>query len=107
MADQVDDISFVFEIAIAETELSGRLATGVNFLPTFEDPFARTRLACKEASGYGLVGLLQAAHADPPSRYWAAPHGRNVAVAAHLIWPGVEVLDRGKTRLMIPQEMAK
>lgn len=93
-----DGIPFVFEIAVAETRQPGNLITGINFAPTFGDPLAGARLTAGELDDYGLRGLLTAAHVlprwdgdDPPA-----------AVIAHLSCPVVHFLDRGKTRLDLP-----
>ena len=106
VADQINDVPFVFEIAIAETERPGRLSSGVNFSPSFEDPFAGTMLESKHVEGTGLTGLLHALHAYPKRYAFTTGTGHKLAIAAHLIWPGIQVLDRGKTRVVIPQKMA-
>jgi hypothetical protein len=101
VAGEVDGVPFVFEVVVAETERPGRLFHGVNFSPTFEDPLADECQTCDEFTSFGIEGFLEDAHANPRGRS-AVP----TAGAVHLIWPAPEFLDKGKTRLRVPQAMA-
>ncbi|HEX5273262.1 MAG TPA: ATP-binding protein, partial [Gemmataceae bacterium] len=89
-------VCFVVEVALAETRRRGGLYHGVNFSPTFDDPLAGTALPCPEFTAYGVAGFLERAHVPPQT-----------AAAFHLICPVVETLDKGKTRLKVPAEIAR
>ena len=97
----VGDIPFVFEVALAETERPGpRVYHGINFSPTFQDPLANTCLECTEFISYGFDGFISQGSGA------STGHGTTVIAAVHLVCPGLEFLDRGKTRLKVPKEMA-
>jgi len=93
------DVPFVFEVAVAETERPGALFTGINFSPTFSDPFADTMLSCDRFVAQGLRGFLERSHAAPATYY---DPDRRIAAAAHLSCPSLTFLDRGKSRLSVP-----
>jgi hypothetical protein len=88
-------VCYVVEVALAETDRPGGLFHGVNFSPTFDDPLAGTALPAPEFTAYGVAGFLGQAHA--PSR---------TVAAFHLSCPVIETLDKGKTRLKVPGEVA-
>ena len=92
-----DGVCFVVEAALAETERPGRVFHGVNFSPTFDDPLAGTCLGSPEFTAYGVNGFLDRGHASTAQ----------TASAFHLICPVVETLDKGKTRLKVPREVAE
>jgi hypothetical protein len=97
---EVEGIPFVIEAAVAETESEGNFWTGLNFSPTFEDPFANTYFHAPKFYANGLKNFFQNAHITP----WLSgdfPRHRTAA-AVHLVCPSLEFLDRGKTRLKIP-----
>jgi hypothetical protein len=96
----VDGIPFVIEAAVAETAVKGDFWTGINFSPTFEDPFANTAFWGQKFSATGLKNFLQQAHVTPWRDGETAQH--RTAAAVHLICPSLEFLDRGKTRLRVP-----
>jgi hypothetical protein len=102
----IDDIPFVFEIALAETHKSGDLYHAVNFSPTFEDPLANTWMESGEITAHGVRGFLSEAHVSPIEYSFSPVTAANTAAAFHLICPSLQFLDRGKTRLKIPEEMA-
>jgi hypothetical protein len=97
---EVDGLPFIVEMALAETERPGRLFHAVNFSPTFEDPLAGTRLEYEPVYCYGVGSFLAASHASPNQH---DNHGVVTAAAFHLVCPGLEFLDKGKTRLKIPE----
>jgi Topoisomerase 6 subunit A/Spo11, Toprim domain len=102
---EVEGIPFVIEAAVAETKVEGNFWTGLNFSPTFEDPFANTYFRAPKLSASGLKGFFHNAHITP----WLSgdtPRHRTAA-AVHLICPSLEFLDRGKTRLRIPGAMSE
>jgi hypothetical protein len=101
----VDGIPFVIEAAVAETAVRGGFWTGLNFSPTFEDPFANTPFVGPKFSTYGLENFLQRAHVTPWLDGDTARH--RTAAAVHLVCPSLEFLDRGKTRLKVPSTMAE
>ncbi len=102
---EADGIPFAFEVALAETAQPGAFFSGINFSPTFQDPFAIRAFACGEVYGYGALGFLAAGHASPTPHTSMAQHAHTSA-AVHLVCPALEFLDRGKTRLKVPHAMA-
>ncbi len=102
-AGQADGVPFVVEVALAQTARPGRLFHGVNFSPTFDDPLAGTFLRGSEFAAYGVAGFLESGHASPRDRESSV----RAAAAFHLICPGLETLDKGKTRLKVPDEIAE
>jgi hypothetical protein len=99
VAGIADGVPFVFEAAVAETERPGQMFHGVNFSPTFEDPLAGRVLPGTKFYGTGINGFLEVGHANPLSRSTKV----NLATAAHLIWAAPLILDKGKTRLNVPE----
>jgi hypothetical protein len=97
LAGEVNGVCYVVEAALAVTKREGRYFYGVNFSPTFDDPLAGTNLSVPEFSAYGVAGFLTRAHADT----------RRTATAFHLICPVVGTLDKGKTRLKVPEGIAE
>jgi hypothetical protein len=97
----IDGLPFVFEAAVAVTRRPGRLFHGVDFSPTFGDPLAETHLYGKEFSAWGPSNFLEQGHVHPERPN--AP--QETAVAIHLICPALEFLDRGKSRLTVPEAM--
>jgi hypothetical protein len=100
-----DGIPFVIEVAVADTAGEGNFWTGLNFSPTFEDPFANTSFNAPKFYANGLKSFFQQAHITP----WISgdtPRHRTAA-AVHLICPSLEFLDRGKTRLKVPDAISK
>lgn len=96
----IDGLPVGIEAMIAETERPGRLFTGVNFSPTYSDPFARANMTTPEFTTYGLSSML--------SRAYAYPDGEERrAAVVHLTCPALEFLDRGKTNLNLTYEMGK
>src|SRR5207248_1754283 len=59
----LENVPFVFETAVAETDRPGALFHGVNFSPTFEDPLGGTPLHHQQVSAFGVSGFCQTAHA--------------------------------------------
>jgi hypothetical protein len=94
VAGVASGVPYVVEVALAKTERPGRLFHGVNFSPTFDDPLAGTLLQAPEFAAYGVAGFLERGHAT------------RAAAAFHLICPVLETLDKGKTRLKVPQQVA-
>jgi hypothetical protein len=103
VAGEVNGVAFVVEAALAETERPGRLFHGVNFSPTFDDPLAGTWLVADEFTAMGVAGFLERGHANPAHRSRAT----RTAAAFHLICPVLETLDKGKTRLKVPPQVAE
>jgi DNA topoisomerase VI subunit B len=99
----VGGVPYVIEAAVAETRRDGSLFTGVNHSPTFEDPLASTEIGCEEFSSYGVAGFLNRASCHPFSMYEHVP----CAVAFHLVCPALDFLDRAKTRLRVPEQIAR
>jgi DNA topoisomerase VI subunit B len=100
---EVAGIPYVAEVAIAETKRPGQLFHAVNFSPTFDDPLAVTNLPCEEFTAYGVGNFLQRAHASPNHPFLAT----RIAAAFHLVSPALEFLDKGKTRLKVPPQVAQ
>lgn len=103
IAGDVNGVPYVVEVALAETNRDGSLFTGVNFSPTFEDPLASTLLSNEEFTTYRVGSFLTRAHCHPYSAYDHAA----CAVAYHLVCPALDFLDRAKTRLRVPEQIAR
>jgi cation transport regulator ChaB len=99
---EIDKIPYVFEVAVAETKRRGCCFHGINYSPTFQDPFSDTRLELEALTAYGAESFLQQTHAHPISE-----RPTYTAVATHLITPNLVVLDKGKTRTKVPEELAE
>ncbi len=104
IAKEVFGIPFICEAALAETEQTGRIFTGVNFSPTYDDPIADTQLDCKEGYSFGIYNFLNNTYVSPDPEYYQ--YQASTAFAFHLVCPMLEFLDRGKTRLKISKGMA-
>ncbi|MCU7836220.1 MAG: hypothetical protein KZQ83_13340 [gamma proteobacterium symbiont of Taylorina sp.] len=90
----IDNIPFVFEILIAESDITGQYY-GVNHSPTFGDFLAGTRINAGELwASYGVNSAI-GSFFNPDKHI----------VIVHLIGFGLPFLDRGKSKLSIPQEM--
>jgi hypothetical protein len=92
----VDGVPFVIEAAFAETKRPGHIYHGINFSPTYEDPFRNSYLQGVEedASGVGVASFFRTVYCYP-----------HKAAAVHLICPALEFMDRGKTRLSLSQHL--
>lgn len=101
----VDGIPFVFEVIVAETEESGYLFHALNFSPTFDDPLSGNTLSCREFSARSTQDFLRNAHASPIPLVYDYGNPR-ITAAIHLVCPALEFMDRGKTRVTLPREMA-
>jgi hypothetical protein len=95
--DTLDGIPFVFEVFVAETEQPGPIFGGVNFSPTFDDPFAGQQFKTEKLTGYGIRGFLQNAYVRK---------GYTAAVF-HLSCPSLQFLDRGKTHIAKNPELTE
>ncbi|HEY7157265.1 MAG TPA: ATP-binding protein [Gemmataceae bacterium] len=102
VAIEIDNIPYVFEVALAETRKPGRFFHGLNFSPSFEDPFPDTHLAWEDIVAYGAGSFFERAHAHPRSN-----SSCYTAAAIHLTTPNLIVLDKGKTHVKIPEELAE
>jgi hypothetical protein len=102
-----DGIPYVFEVAVAQTNRPGQFFHGVNFSPTFTDPFAGTKLGQdQEVDGYGVAGYLSNAHAFQVDYHYSSPLPFHSAVAMHLVSPALQFRDKGKTHLTVPKDLA-
>lgn len=106
VSGEVNGIPYVVEALLAETERQGSLFTGVNFSPTFEDPLASTYLPGHEFGTYGVAGFLSRARCHPVPG-WEWDRQCHVAAVFHLVSPALDFLDRAKTRLRVPKEIAE
>ena len=102
---ELDGIPYLVEVMVAETEEPGALYHGLNFSPSFGDPihidqFKDKPILAPKFSGYTLGGFLSNAHCMPrkDDYHFCA----RTAVVFHMVSPGFEFLDRGKTRLKLP-----
>jgi hypothetical protein len=89
-------IPFVVEALLAEDD-GAAVLTGVNFSPTFDDPLAATRLQSPEFQTQGVRGFLYRCEATVEDGF---------SLALHIACPSLRFLDRGKTRLETPPELA-
>jgi hypothetical protein len=99
---EANGVCFVVEAALAETERPGWAFHAVNFSPTFDDPLSGTLLSGPEFAAHGVNGFLGRGHADT-----ARTASAWTASAFHLVCPVVETLDKGKTRLKVPRQVAE
>jgi hypothetical protein len=102
VAIEIDNVPYAFEVALAETKKPGRFFHGLNFSPSFEDPFPDTRLAWEDIAAYGAGSFLERTHSHPTSH-----NSCRTAAAIHLTTPNLIVLDKGKTHVKIPGELAE
>ena len=97
----VDGVPFVVEVAVAESWDGYGLLTGVNFAPTYADPFTDAVFAGRErdrgGSARGLWNLLSECRSAP-----GEGAGGQVAIAVHLAGPALPFTDKGKTHLALP-----
>jgi hypothetical protein len=98
---EVAGIPYFVEVAVAETEEPGSLFHGVNFSLTFSDPIEGVWIPGSKISSNGLIGYLNSAHCKPNCN-----NGVHTAVVFHLVSPGLEFLDKGKTHLPLPRDVA-
>jgi hypothetical protein len=111
---EVNGTPYVFEVAVAQTKKPGRLFHGANFTPTFDDPLAGISLRHEYKSGrktcenYGssTEGFLDKAHVRVAGyRIADCKLPFRSAAAIHLVSPGSQFLDKGKTRLSLPNDV--
>lgn len=98
---------FMVEIAIAKTLRQRGLVTGMNYSASFEiDPIAGAHLEARGASGYGLAGFI--AECGAYNQQIESEWRREIYTAAafHLVMPILPALDRGRSRLAVPREIA-
>jgi hypothetical protein len=96
VAGIIDGIPFVMEVFVAETTKGpGSVFTGVNFSPTFDDPFGSWELRSERIWTYGVRNFFKNAHVNT----------KNAAAAVHLTCPCLQFLDRGKSRLKDNKEL--
>jgi len=102
----VGGIPFIIEAASAQVKTDrGDIFHLLNFSPAFEDPLTGTSLVTEKVSRSGLKSFMRACYANPYAADWENSR-RNVAVALHIVSPAFEFLDRGKTRISLPPEVA-
>jgi DNA topoisomerase VI subunit A len=90
----IDNIPYVFEILIADSEGAQGFYFGVNHSVTFGDFLRQSRIKAGELNGTGIEGAL-ADIVDTDEHI----------VVVHLIGIGLPFLDRGKSNLSLPPEM--
>jgi hypothetical protein len=113
---EADGMPFAVEVAVAETraavtERAGSgpwgLQTAINFSPTYGDPLFSTTLVAGEIGALGTENFLQEAHVLRGGYLDGDTYAPEHAAAfVHLVCPRLAFLDRGKTRLALPREMA-
>jgi DNA topoisomerase VI subunit B len=102
----VDGIPYIIEAACAEVKADrGDLFHLLNFSPTYDDPLSNTSLTTDEVSRRGFDSFMKACYAHPDAEDWE-PARRNVSIAMHIVSPAFQFLDRGKTRVSLPEEVA-
>ena len=114
-----DGMPFLLECAVAETEQEGGVLCGLNYSAPFgaansfyrapivgADPLAGQHLRHGDISGEGVLGFLADAGVyNSGESHWRRPL-RSVA-AVHLVMPLLPSLDRGKSRISVPQDIAR
>lgn len=102
----IENIPFIFEVALAEVnDEEGAIYTGINFSPTYEDPYSNSLLRANDIIAYNLKGFLANSHCHTNPEYKCG--NKPVVVAAHLVSPVLQFMDRGKTRLRLDNEVLK
>jgi hypothetical protein len=96
VSGMIDNVPYVFEILIAESEIAMDYIFGVNHSSTFGDFLRQCRIQSGELNGVGIAGAL----ADMVDK---VQH----IVVVHLIGIGLPFLDRGKSNLSLPSEMVE
>ena len=92
----INNVPYVFEILIAESEIATGYYFGVNHSPTFGDFLRQCRIQSGELNGVGIIGALADIIEDEQH-----------IVVVHLIGIGLPFLDRGKSNLSLPPEMVE
>jgi len=104
-AGTVGSVPFVVEVTVAEVADGYGLVTGLNFAPTYSDPFADTVFRWEHRdtahTATGLHALLHELRSAP-----GAESGGQVAVVVHLACPALSFTDKGKTHLALPPAIA-
>ena len=104
-AGAAGSVPFVVEVAVAEVADGFGLATGLNFAPSYSDPFADTVFRWEHRdtarTATGLHALLHELRSAP-----GAESGGQVAVVVHLACPALSFTDKGKTHLALPRTIA-
>ncbi len=90
----INNVPYVFEILIAESEGAKGFYFGVNHSVTFGDFLRQCKIKAGELNGTGIEGALSLI-VDTDEHL----------VIAHLIGIGLPFLDRGKSNLSLPPEM--
>ena len=98
VSGMVNNVPYVFEILIAESDDTTGYYFGVNHSPTFGDFTRGCRIKAGDLNGMGVMGAL----ADIVNDDWEYS---NHLVVVHLIGIGLPFLDRGKSNLSLPEEM--
>ena len=94
VSGMINNIPYVFEILIAESEGARGFYFGVNHSVTFGDFLRQSRIKAGELNGTGIEGALSNI-VDTDEHL----------VIVHLIGIGLPFLDRGKSNLALPPEM--
>jgi DNA topoisomerase VI subunit B len=108
----VDGIPYIIEAASSEVDANrGEMFHLLNFSPTYIDPthpssMSDTLLTTAKVSRYGFQSFMDACYANPNAPGWEPAKRRNVAAALHIVSPGFSFLDRGKTRVSLPNDVA-
>jgi hypothetical protein len=102
----VDGIPYIIEAACAEVNADrGEMFHILNFSPTYDDPLSDRQLTAEKVSRRGFHNFMSECYADPQADDYE-PAKRNVAIALHIVSPGFTFLDRGKTHIDLPDEVA-
>ena len=98
---------YLVECFVAETAIDGGVFYGLNYSVPFGDPLASTWLyydgGVESAHAHGLNAFLDALGAKTHRRFFM---NTTTTVAVHLVMPLLPSLDRGKSRLALPEEVA-
>lgn len=101
-----DEMPYLIEAAIAETEQPGGVFYGLNYSVPFSDPLSTTRLVYEgqeRLENQGLTAFLRDAGVFSGTRYGRTIH---TTAAVHLVMPLLPTLDRGKSRLEVSETLA-
>lgn len=97
----VAGVPWLLECAVAETDAEGSVTWAINYAPSYDDPFSRTRLVTADVTATGAGTLLYNSDAYPDYH-----NDERRAVVVHVVCPALEFVEKSKTALTVPAEVA-
>lgn len=99
-----DGVAWGIDVVVSETSEYGAVYYAVNYAPTYSDPLSSTALEspAEEVYAHGVNSFLIETDAHPQASYVGGPR----AVLVHITCPAPQFLDKGKTMMSVPEEVA-